>query len=227
MSTNKRHSRGGLRPLRQRSRWITGKNERNKAARLRDREASARLEFALLGEGGKACEKCGEQGPGLAGGLCGPCIRWMCMWARPGAALPTAAASELRVRVATARAGCHRGRVEAWKQQHQRHQQRHAENLAAAALGRYKATADEQAAWHDRGGQIIAREPGVRPPFVVADRLDKRPWARLTTETQAPDVAAADSAEVKSEAPAPRPRQGRRFNPLALALCVALIGGGE
>jgi len=141
MTTNKRHSRGGLKPLRQRKKI-------NKGFRELDNLADRRV------------------------------------------------------------ANCER--VDAWKREHQ---QRHAENLAAAALSRYKATADEQAAWHDRGGQIIAREPGVRPPFVVADRLDERPWARLTT---APAQAKREDR-----------RLVRRFNPLAMALCVALIGGDE
>jgi hypothetical protein len=100
MSTNKRHSRGGLKPLRQRKKI-------NKGFRLRR---------ALT------------------------CFSWL-WYQRGGGEFAVELDNVADRRVA------HYERVDAWKRQHQ---QRHAENLAAAALARYKATADEQAAWHDR-----------------------------------------------------------------------------
>jgi hypothetical protein len=173
MTTNKRHSRGGLKP--------SPKNKRNKAGRLLTRERAANETHRDILE--------------LAG--------------RPfsddeiGQSAAVVDESKQR-RVA------HCERVDAWKRQHR---QRHAENLAAAALARYKAVAEDQAAWHDRRGQIIARDPGVSPPFVVADRLDERPWARLTT------------------APAQAKREGRplvrRLTFNTVALCIALIGGDK
>jgi hypothetical protein len=114
----------------------------------------------------------------------------------------------------------HRARASAWKRQHQ--ERRHGGRLRSSAeiIG---GTALETLGLGTRDG--VDRKTPLAHQMVVEIHDD------ITVKQVAEPVHRADEdgepAEVKSEEPAPRPRQGRRFNPLALALCVALIGGGE
>lgn len=84
-----------------------------------------------------------------------------------------------------------------------RNRQRLAENIAA--LASYKAPAEEPAAWHG-------------------------PRSGMTT-TAAADVLRGHIASIDAQREHEAVRRERplvrRFNPLALALCVALIGGDE
>jgi hypothetical protein len=164
MSTNKRHSRGGMKPLRQRSR------ARNKAQRIDARDCAA-WDQAL------------EDG---AGDLSATSAAWF-----------------------------ENGRrVDAWKR---RHQQRHAENLAAAALGRYKAVAEEQAARLTTETQALSFDPPdiISVPMNLRDRKggDMDEWPEALRVRQFPltdgelrELGAAFMEDVRTAGPGECPR---------------------